>query len=362
MAAAQTADDMDLVELASRAKAAAARLEAAGAGKAKGSRRGQAPDLLEELPRQMANAIEDLVSSAMQENRDSALDLARGQPALRGRVVAVPAGPDGEPPGRERALAACVMCKAAAKGAGGLQGATELGEGAFGVTWKVPVAAVARRTCRPKAWTSKTGAKAPPTHYAVKVERLMRRSAPLYYQRVLDRFVGASRNAELAGRLGVGPRVHDWFACDAGGQMHLVTVMDLVAGGIELDEWVKKHEPGAAEVERVHDVVATKLKRLHKHGVLHGDVHGGNIMVVVDPKGAAVDVVVIDFGLSKTFDEAAQEELLDVRNQYRERKEKVRRVVQELVREGAIVLGPVAAQAPDARRARTRTLPPRARR
>lgn len=110
--------------------------------------------------------------------------------------------------------------------------------------------------------------------------------------------------ATLAGKMGVGPHVHDAFVCVRGDIPYGVTVMDFVEGGIKLSEW--RTIASKADVSRADKLAIKKLAKLHSVGVIHGDLHAGNIMVVpkvpkkeakTAPRGVS-DVWIVDYGFA----------------------------------------------------------------
>uniref|UniRef100_A0A7S0RKZ7 Protein kinase domain-containing protein n=1 Tax=Chlamydomonas leiostraca TaxID=1034604 RepID=A0A7S0RKZ7_9CHLO len=89
------------------------------------------------------------------------------------------------------------------------------------------------------------------------------------------------------------------------GQSLVFMATELVAGGVRLEdvEHSTQLPPGTA------DAAAAALAAIHQHGVMHGDVHKGNILVVPGPPGAAAParVVFVDFEHATVFKDARSE-------------------------------------------------------
>jgi hypothetical protein len=107
-------------------------------------------------------------------------------------------------------------------------------------------------------------------------------------------------NARIAGQIGVGPVVHDfWFCEDKRGEgAFAVVVMDRRA--MTLSSYQSKYPFDAiryyAGVEQEMRQLVTKLL---KAGITHNDLHNENIMLNIDPQtGKPVDIVIIDYGRS----------------------------------------------------------------
>ena len=66
--------------------------------------------------------------------------------------------------------------------------------------------------------------------------------------------------------------------------------------GMKLSTYVKVYPHNPREIQ---DFVHTGIIKMHIHGISHGDLHAGNIIVTVDPKGKIDHMWIIDFGRSK---------------------------------------------------------------
>jgi tRNA A-37 threonylcarbamoyl transferase component Bud32 len=97
---------------------------------------------------------------------------------------------------------------------------------------------------------------------------------------------------DKAHALGLGPRVYDMYVCvGAGNTVNIVTVMDLVPG----KTWASMNWPDFGERDKAVAKIMAAVGRLNKHGIIHHDLHGGNIMVTVTKKGVMTDFKFIDF-------------------------------------------------------------------
>jgi predicted Ser/Thr protein kinase len=83
-----------------------------------------------------------------------------------------------------------------------------------------------------------------------------------------------------AGKAGIGPKVHSWKVCDCVHSLYLVTVMDKIIGKT-LYDFLKKSKvaDNSKVVTSVKTALETKLKKMAKLGIIHQDLHEGNIMV-----------------------------------------------------------------------------------
>jgi predicted Ser/Thr protein kinase len=84
----------------------------------------------------------------------------------------------------------------------------------------------------------------------------------------------------LSGDIGVGPKIHEAYACILDGEPNSVIVMDHVEGVTFADwrEFASKDRVAAAEKR-----IVEKMAVLHAAGIHHGDLHGYNIIVTVKP-------------------------------------------------------------------------------
>lgn len=96
-----------------------------------------------------------------------------------------------------------------------------------------------------------------------------------------------------AARLGVGPAVHDSYACCSKfGACYGVIVMDRVKG-VTLREWLNGQRT-PKQIETVREALLGAIEKLHKGGVYHNDLHPGNIIVVNNK-----EIRIIDYGMAR---------------------------------------------------------------
>lgn len=97
-----------------------------------------------------------------------------------------------------------------------------------------------------------------------------------------------------AARLGVGPPLHDSYACCSKfGVCYGIIVMDRVKG-VTLREWLNSQNHTPAQIEKVRAALLSAIEKLHKGGVYHNDLHPGNVIVVNNK-----DVRIIDYGMAR---------------------------------------------------------------
>ena len=158
-----------------------------------------------------------------------------------------------------------------------------LGEGAYGKvysTHKYPCA----------------HAPADGTKVAIKMEELRASYWEFEYQSP----AGVRRAIDItkkAASLGVGPTLYDTFLCISPDQkIHIVKVMELFDGQrlSDITSWTSlKHKDAARKMLMKH------IETLNKHGIIHADLHAGNVMVHFDKRGHVDRMVIIDYDRAK---------------------------------------------------------------
>jgi tRNA A-37 threonylcarbamoyl transferase component Bud32 len=101
----------------------------------------------------------------------------------------------------------------------------------------------------------------------------------------------ASRIAKRAAELGIGPQLYDIFVTmDTAGKVIIVKVSQIINGETWADtEWETPEEQHAAA-----EKLKAAIKKLNEAGIIHHDLHSGNVMV--DTTGR---VYIIDYDLAK---------------------------------------------------------------
>lgn len=67
-------------------------------------------------------------------------------------------------------------------------------------------------------------------------------------------------------------------------------------GNVSLWSHVKKSRPGNSNKRVIRSEIQRAVNFMHKHGISHGDLHSGNILVELDAAGRMKKLWVIDFG------------------------------------------------------------------
>ena len=147
-----------------------------------------------------------------------------------------------------------------------------IGRGAFGVMMKVP-----RPSCLPKIPKNVK-------EVAMKFESL---------QTPYDRFQAPKQVAEAfkisqkAAEIGIGPKIYDTFiTLDENGQASIVKVFELVDG----ESWESFIWDSEKEKRKAVQQLKEKIILMNKEGILHHDLHIGNVMVT-----KSGDVIIVDF-------------------------------------------------------------------
>ena len=219
----------------------------------------------------------------------------------------------------------CVLPCLRAAGIRGIEGKVEaLGSGKFGdvkmIRMKLPGNASASVDVaqRPRA---------------VKIERFSN-MYNLPFDKMFDIWRRGVSHASTAGDIGVGPRVYDAFVCAREGDYVGFIVMDVVKGAT-LEEWRDTRAP--VEVAKANEIALKKLERLHAAGIIHGDLHARNVIVVPHGSGGGrvKDVFIVDFGMTRDVSQMRQD---DVRYLLSNSDDAMPdRIAMTLIREGSVV-------------------------
>ncbi|MBL4687279.1 MAG: serine/threonine protein kinase, partial [Nannocystaceae bacterium] len=94
--------------------------------------------------------------------------------------------------------------------------------------------------------------------------------------------------------------VHDVGECDG----HVFIAMDLV-DGVTLSRWLRDVSPSIAEIIEVFVQAGRGLSAAHAAGLVHRDFKPDNVMVCHDARGRLTRVLVMDFGLARNTEHAA---------------------------------------------------------
>jgi len=199
----------------------------------------------------------------------------------------------------------------------------ELGSGFYGTVYDVPVS-----SC-----ISKISNKLPSglRHVGIKVERLKEQSDSQTPDRVQEVF----RIAKKASQLGIGPACYDLFVTlGADGFVRIVKLFEIIRGkSWDSTEW----KTPAAKLKALSQL-DKHIHTMNKAGIIHQDLHGGNVMVT--PSGR---VYIIDYDLA-SYSKDAEAGRLEAFNfsiwQTRdaERENRIKYVFQTLLEEGSLRL------------------------
>jgi predicted Ser/Thr protein kinase len=202
-----------------------------------------------------------------------------------------------------------------------LKRAIELGSGAFGTVHKSRAPSCIKGIPKDVEWV------------AIKMETIgsffSKDQTPEYLRKHISIL-------QDVGNAGLTPKVFDTFICiDEKGQNTIIKVMEYV-DGITLHKWIET--ASVANRKKAQTILQEKVQQLGQMGILHSDLHGGNIMVVPTAKGGVRDVVIIDFDLAKRADTS---ELNRVKNIFMQDSffySAANKILGQLVREKSIVL------------------------
>lgn len=105
----------------------------------------------------------------------------------------------------------------------------------------------------------------------------------------------------LAGKLGIGPKIHRFYICKSlpTKQNWMVIMMEQLQGKT-LEEY--KEEKGTInpeEIKFIKQKLREKLQILHRNNILHSDIHFGNIFLTFTKENKIQDVFLIDYGMSR---------------------------------------------------------------
>jgi predicted unusual protein kinase regulating ubiquinone biosynthesis (AarF/ABC1/UbiB family) len=107
--------------------------------------------------------------------------------------------------------------------------------------------------------------------------------------------------------------------------------------GMTLCEF-RKHAASGDEILKAENIVREKMQRLHDLGVHHGDLHAGNILVVVGKRRSVADVFILDYGFASNLAEKKAEDFADLQKLVDGRMPRISSydVAIELVRTGVV--------------------------
>ena len=96
-----------------------------------------------------------------------------------------------------------------------------------------------------------------------------------------------------ASKLGIAPKIYDDYFCkDEEGFKHFI-VQKYMNGGT-LNEWLSN---GNKLTTKMKNQLLSKKRLMHKHDIIHNDLHNNNILVNITKKGT-IEFYIADFGQS----------------------------------------------------------------
>jgi len=175
-----------------------------------------------------------------------------------------------------------------------------IGSGYFGNVYEIN-----KETCAPAFGTNSPKN----AHYAVKVVKILSNS----WNKLPDSIEiwdNEVKLATLAGTLGVGPKVYKSFLCTRQDETIGILVMDIIRGE-KLSEWRKN--ASEADLLTANTLVKSALQKLHSVGIIHHDLHMGNVLIVpASKKGGVSAVYIVDFGMANLVSDLQQHDLEDL--------------------------------------------------
>jgi len=201
--------------------------------------------------------------------------------------------------------------------------ARELGSGFYGKVLNVP--------SNPCFENIPAGVK----HVGLKIENL---KGEFDENQTPDRLKEVIAIGKKAGELGIGPQLYDVFVTvGSDGIVQIIKLFELIDGL----SWEKTEWGGSLNKEDALDKLNAAIHTMNKAGIIHHDLHSGNVMVT--RRG---QVYIIDYDRAKFVDNEEASELASFKNDFSDRwnprgaasNNGVAYVYQKLVATGAIKL------------------------
>ena len=143
---------------------------------------------------------------------------------------------------------------------------------------------------------------------------------------------------EEMGRKGIGPKLYDAFVCRSSGRHHLYLVLEYLNRRSLWDFIQDGNTLSEEEIRQISDVIG----RMHDEGVLHADLHAGNILVHENSDGS-LKFAVGDFGMAHRSSDAEEiQKEQDLAGSFASAMEQVassiRPLIWKLIKDGEIVV------------------------
>jgi tRNA A-37 threonylcarbamoyl transferase component Bud32 len=157
--------------------------------------------------------------------------------------------------------------------------------------------------------------------YAVKIIDINKQDDNMdYFQKgkPKDKLTIIEKEAEITkkmGDLGIGPKLYDVYHCNDNNTPKYYFVMQYMNQG-SLYSYMYKNKLQTLKPDLINSII-TKIQKMHDNGIIHNDLHFGNILVN-KKKNGTLEFYISDFGLSENAKKQIQNEqeleLLHVKN------------------------------------------------
>ena len=143
---------------------------------------------------------------------------------------------------------------------------------------------------------------------------------------------------EDMGRKGIGPKLFDAFVCKTAGRPHLYLVLENFN---HRSLWDFIQEGNTLEEEEIRQISAV-IRRMHDAGVVHADLHSGNILVHENADGE-LRFAIGDFGMAHKAEDAdeiqrEQDIAVSFTSSMEQVASSIRPLIWKLIRDGEIVI------------------------
>jgi len=163
------------------------------------------------------------------------------------------------------------------------------GRGSFGKVYKV----------KSNIFKNIIPKKIKPDIVAVKIEKIN------FYTFLIDNLIKSIKITNHASKINIGPKLYDTFiTIDYDNNIKIVKIFEYIDG----DVLSQKKWKSDLEKKQVFKNIKESIRKMNKAGIIHKDLHGGNIMITKTNK-----VYIIDYDFS-TFVENAEQNSLNYMN------------------------------------------------
>jgi len=131
--------------------------------------------------------------------------------------------------------------------------------------------------------------------YAIKKLGLKNYSSSVNSYNTYDSLQNEITISKKMSKLGIGPKLYDYFYCKTKDYYTLYIVIEHMTEG-SLDKWLQKDTKHKLSPELKKEI-KRKLDIMHKHKVFHGDIAPRNMLLT--KKNGKMDIYLGDFGLAQ---------------------------------------------------------------